>query len=345
MNRVHLFRRIMLALSMVAAVLATSSCENGVIFEGEGDCGIYYRIRFRYDYNIKFADAFAHEVNSVALYVFDQNDVLVQEIATTDKEALSSGSFEIPLELAPGRYTLMAWGGLMNEESFDLLPDTKIRATKREELQVKMHRQYDENGNATVSEDLLPLFHGTMPLEVLDIPGTYTETMHLMKNTNNIRILLHELSGKEVDADKFIFEINDDNGFYGWDNSLLDDEMITYSAWHQSSGTAEVEDTDVKAVTSVSVALAELTIGRMRAGDSPVLHIRNRETGEDVFRIPVADYALLVKGYYREKMGNQEYLDRQDEYTMTFFLDEGEWVSSVIYINSWRVVLNNSELN
>jgi hypothetical protein len=40
-------------------------------------------------------------------------------------------------------------------------------------------------------------------------------------------------------------------------------------------------------------------------------------------------------------MSNQEYLDRQDEYTMTFFLDEGEWVSSVIYINSWRVVINN----
>ena len=76
-----------------------------------------------------------------------------------------------------------------------------------------------------------------------------------------------------------------------------------------------------------------------------ILHIRNRETGEDVFRIPIADYALLVKGYYRQDMGDQEYLDRQDEYTMTFFLDEGEWVSSVIYINSWRVVLNNTELN
>ena len=73
--------------------------------------------------------------------------------------------------------------------------------------------------------------------------------------------------------------------------------------------------------------------------------IRNRETGEDVFRIPVADYALLVKGYYREKMGDQEYLDRQDEYTMTFFLDGGEWVSSVIYINSWKVVIDNTGLN
>ena len=81
------------------------------------------------------------------------------------------------------------------------------------------------------------------------------------------------------------------------------------------------------------------------AGESPVLHIKNRETGEDVFRIPVADYALLVKGHYRENMSDQEYLDRQDEYTMTFFLDEGEWVSSFIYINSWRVVLNDTGLN
>ena len=335
----------MLALSMVAAMLAASSCENGLIFDGEGDCGVYYRIRFKYDYNIKFADAFANEVNSVALYVFDENDVLVEEIATADKEALSSGTFEIPLELDPGKYTLMAWGGLMDEESFDLLADTHVGSTKLQELQVKMHRQYDGNGNAIVSEDLLPLFHGTLPLTVTDKPGTYTQTMSLMKNTNVIRILLHEMSGHEVDADKFIFEINDDNGLYDWDNTLLDDEMITYSAWHQSTGSANVEDSDVKAVTSVNVALAELTIGRMRAGASPVLHIRNRETGEDVFRIPVADYALLVKGNYRQGMGDQEYLDRQDEYTMTFFLDEGEWVSSVIYINSWRVVLNNTELD
>ena len=326
-------------------MLAGSSCVNGLIFDGEGDCGVYYRIRFKYDYNIKFADAFANEVNSVALYVFDGNDVLVEEIATTDKQALSSGNFEIPLELDPGKYTLMAWGGLMDEESFDLLADTHVGSTKLQELQVKMHRQYDGNGNAVVSEDLLPLFHGTLPLTVTDKPGTYTETMSLMKNTNVIRILLHEMSGHDVDADKFIFEINDDNGLYDWDNTLLDDEMITYSAWHQSTGSAEVEDSDVKAVTSVSVALAELTIGRMRAGDSPVLHIRNRETCEDVFRIPVADYALLVKGHYRQGMGDQEYLDRQDEYTMTFFLDEGEWVSSVIYINSWRVVLNDTELN
>ena len=345
MNRVHIFGRIVLALTMTASMLAASSCRSGLIFEGEGDCGVYYRIGFKYDYNIKFADAFANEVNSIALYIFNENDILVEETAVTDKEALSSGTFEIALEPKPGRYTLVALGGLMNEESFDLLPETETGVTKLEDLQVKMHRQYDSNGKATVSEDLLPMYHGTMVLNVSDTPGTYTETITMMKNTNSIRILLHEISGNTVDADKFIFEINDNNGMYDWDNTILDDEMITYSAWYKNTGTANVDDKDVKAVTSVSVALAELTIGRMRAGDSPVLHVRNKESGEDVLRIPVADYALLVKGNYREKMGDQEYLDRQDEYTMTIFLDEGEWVSSVIYINSWRVVLNNSGLN
>ena len=344
MNRVQLFRRILLAWSVVATMLGATSCESGLIFEGEGDCGVYYRIRFKYDYNIKFADAFAHEVNSIALYVFDENDILVQEFATTDKAALASGNFEIPLELLPGRYTLLAWGGLMEEESFDLLPTAVKGMTTLQEMQVKMHRQHDAQGNATVGEDLLPLFHGTMPLEVVNEPGTHTKTLSLVKNTNNVRILLHEMSGHDVDADKFIFEIKDQNGLYDWDNTLLPDEQITYSPWHQSTGSADME-AQTKAMTSVNVALAELTIGRMQAGQSPVLNIKNRTTGEDVFRIPLADYALLVKGNYRKEMGDQEYLDRQDEYTMTFFLDEGEWVSSVILINSWRVVLNDTGLN
>ena len=71
MKRVHIFRRGILAWALVATVWGLVSCDNGLIFEGEGDCGVYYRIRFKYDYNIKFADAFANEVNSIALYVFD----------------------------------------------------------------------------------------------------------------------------------------------------------------------------------------------------------------------------------------------------------------------------------
>ena len=38
-------------------------------------------------------------------------------------------------------------------------------------------------------------------------------------------------------------------------------------------------------------------------------------------------------------------LSNQDEYNMTFFLDEdGDWLSASIIVNSWRVVLNEDIL-
>ena len=75
-NRVHIFRRLALASAMVVAMLATTSCNDGLgTFDGEGDCGVY--ISFKYDYNLKDANAFAKEVNAIALYVFDENDTLL----------------------------------------------------------------------------------------------------------------------------------------------------------------------------------------------------------------------------------------------------------------------------
>jgi hypothetical protein len=134
-----------------------------------------------------------------------------------------------------------------------------------------------------------------------------------------------------------------------WNNNVLEDEVITYKPWFVTTGTAEVEpgygtNADHSDGT-VSVAIAEFTLGRMIDGKSPILTIWNIEDNKKVFSIPVADYALLVKGYYNRNMNNQEYLDRQDEYTMTFFLDEdGDWLSASILVNSWRVVLNNNIL-
>ena len=45
-------------------------------------------------------------------------------------------------------------------------------------------------------------------------------------------------------------------------------------------------------------------------------------------------------------MTDQEYLDRADEYNMTFFLDRSNsWISTVVQVHSWRVVVNNSNLD
>ena len=74
------------------------------------------------------------------------------------------------------------------------------------------------------------------------------------------------------------------------------------------------------------------------------VNVYNRD-GETVVSVPLIDYALLVKGKYSRELTDQEYLDYQDEYSMVFFLDERDrWIDSYIYINSWRVVLQDTDL-
>jgi hypothetical protein len=71
----------------------------------------------------------------------------------------------------------------------------------------------------------------------------------------------------------------------------------------------------------------------------------NTETGETIINIPLLDYIQLVKGYENRDMSMQEYLDRQDEYNMVFFIDERDnWMQAYIYINSWKVVLQSHAL-
>ena len=336
--------RLMLATMLIA--LSFSSCKDGFIYDGEGDCNVYYNISFKYDYNMKFADAFAKEVNSVALFVFDTNNTLVKSVVVND-ESVKGDNFAIPLDLPAGRYELLAWAGLKNSQSFKLLADAKVGVTKRQEMQVKMNRE-TVNGVAVVDKDLSSLFHGMMSLDYPSTPGTYNATMSLMKNTNSIRVMLQQMSDDLV-AEKFRYEITADNGYMDWNNNILEDEVITYKPWYVVSGTADVQpDYGTNADHSngaVSVAIAEFTLGRMIDGKSPILTIWNKEENKKVLSIPIADYALLVKGYYNREMNNQEYLDRQDDYTMTFFLDEdGKWLSASILVNSWRVVLNNNIL-
>ena len=332
---------VMLATLLFA--LSTSSCKDGFIFEGEGDCGTYYNIEFKYDYNMKYADAFANEVKSVSLFVFDKNDILVESVTIADEERLKAADFAIPLELESGEYELVAWAGLNNETSFDLLADAVVGKTKREELQVALKTTNDKR----VAADLEPLYHGAMTLNYTAEPGTYTETMSLVKDTNVVRILLQQMSDGIV-ADKFRYEITADNGLLDWNNDVIANGELTYEPWSVTTGTADVAPdygTNATRTDQVSVAIAEFTVNRMIDGRSPILTIYNIEENEPVLSIPVADYALLVKGHYNSNMSNQEYLDRQDEYNMTFFLDEdGDWLSASIIVNSWRVVLNNDTL-
>ncbi|MCL1615829.1 FimB/Mfa2 family fimbrial subunit [Bacteroides sp. ET71] len=337
----------------LAALL--SACD--AIYDYEGDCDVHYRVRFSFEHNLSYADAFAHEVDDISLFVFDHEGRYVTRVDSRAAQ-LDDQTVALPA-LAAGRYTLVAWGGtqgpLQTYETPTLVPGSSTLA----DLTCRIDdRTRDDEGQAHVGE-MDKLFHGIQAYDLDADEGTHTLPMPLVKDTKHVRIVLQHLSGDEVDPDDFIFTLTDDNGHLAHDNTPLPDEVLAYDAWHVTQGTASLPDDEAdadaqsRATTSISVAVAELTTSRLMAGqdDNPTtLTISRKEPDEDgtrhtVLSIPLADYALLVKGHYNRQLSDQEYLDRQDEYNLTFFLDEdNNWASSSIIINSWRVVLSDVEL-
>ena len=75
------------------------------------------------------------------------------------------------------------------------------------------------------------------------------------------------------------------------------------------------------------------------------LEVFDKETQRMIVRVPLVDYALLVKGEYRRNMDDQEFLDRMDEYNLVFVLDQNHhWVSMSINIHSWKLVWQNTNI-
>jgi len=338
----------------LACLLAFSSCSNSWLYEEEGDCSVYYRLKFRYDMNLKWADAFANEVTSIHLYAFDKSGLLAWQKA----EQIVPGTAEnysMLLDLPAGDYKLLAWCGLQNDgehdESFSV-PEARVGETRMEQLQCALNRQHDESG-AYSNEHLYRLFHGVLDvaLPVNDDGGSYEYTMSLIKNTNHIRVILQHLSGVDVNKDDFIFRIDDENGLMAYDNELLEDENINYRPWDVQNVEAGIGMDGNRAVhANVKGLVADFTVGRLieTHREKMILAIDTKD-GKKVARIPVMDYALMGKEYYEKEynypMDKREFLDRLDECVMTLFLDENNnWVSSVIQILSWRVVLSNVEV-
>ncbi len=345
---IGMFRTVASVIVALVSALVVSSC-NGMIYDDQGDCSAKYRLMFRYDYNMKFADAFAHEVKSVAVYAFDVDGNMVWH-GTDRGERLAADGYALDLPLPAGDYRIVAWCGLDDGESFTV--GVRSRSDLAD-MVCTLNTEAGAGGTAYCDDDLHPLFYGSIDvtLPTMEDGGEYTCTVPLVKDTNVFRIVLQQMSGDGLDSNDFEFSIEGaGNARLDSENGLMEGGDVTYGAWSKYSGEAGVTDEDGTVVTGVSAVVAELTVGRLMMLDwkgdrnRPVLTVRKKD-GSKVLSIPVIDYALLVKGKYNREMSNQEYLDRQDEYNMTFFLDaDHKWLSASVIINSWRVVLDNVDL-
>lgn len=319
-------------LPIAALLCALSSCINDDL----EPCPKGVNLRFVYNYNMEYANAFPAKVDCLTLYIYDENGNYVAT-RTETSDALKDENYRMQIDLAEGSYHFVAYGGLACE-AHSFTPNAEPAAgSTLQALQIAM-----QHNGETSDAKLHDLFYGNLDVTVEG--DMYADhTVYMMKNTNNVQIILQQLNNQPLDSDDFDFRITDDNTLFASDNSLISNGTITYLPWSQGErivGESGGEESEV------TVAYAELSTSRLMTANHPRLLITAREDGREIVNIPLNDYLLLLKSDLYADMPAQEFLDRESEWSLIFFLDDNNlWLQTVIVINDWVVRLNNIPLS
>ena len=287
------------------------------------ECRLY--VRFRYDYNMEFSDAFASQVNRVDVFVFDKDGTFVMK-KSEQGETLGGGSYRMPLPLPAGEYRIAAWAGMSDD--FEM-PEPVAGKTTLEELTVRMKREESLVHNKALN----PLWYGGVQAVSFTGRQEQTETVSLIKDTNKFRFILQKSGpGEELDINDCLFEIRADNGYYDWNNDLLDDDMISYRPYYLE----KVEDVGI---------VVEMNTMRLLEHKKVYLTLTRKSDGKELMKIDLIPYLLLTK-MEGHNIPAQEYLDRQSEYAIVFFYNPEllNFLSTKIVINGWTIWLKGEDL-
>lgn len=293
------------------------------------------RLRFIYEYNMEFANSFPKQVDCLTLLIFDGDGHYVQT-RTASRPETSDEDWRMLIDLPAGKYRMIAYGGLdCSDASFSFTSDPA--ETLLEDIEVKLNP-------APVSTDeghaLHHLFYGSLDIEIPE-PGndtTYTDgTVYMMKDTNDIRIILGNENGIPTDAADFDFRLISDNTLMNYKNFLLPTAPTTYWPWVQGNAEIGLLDSEEPAI----VAFAEISTSRLVKGNPTTLLITRKSDGYEVVRVPLINILMLYKGERYASMPAQEFLDRESRWNITFFLTaDGLWLRTKIVVNDWTVRYN-----
>ena len=91
-----------------APMVSLSSCD-GAIYEDLDPCRSGIEVRFVYDYNMLFANAFYSQVDCLTLFVYDSDSVSYTHLDVYKRQARSGKVILLPLTDLWGSITLATW--------------------------------------------------------------------------------------------------------------------------------------------------------------------------------------------------------------------------------------------
>lgn len=363
-------RGILPFLGALLIALAAPACES--LYDELSDCYSGVKLRFVYEYHMEQgANAFPSNVDCIDVYVFDAAGGFVTQFSETSS-VLKDESYRMDIPLQPGSYRLVVYGGLSCDRSeFRLSPQwdgPSADAPVMSDITVTL--PLDEDGVSRrklhdIEERSGGLFYGTLDLTLteddISSSGYREETVRLMKDTNNIQVILQELEDPYViDVADYEFKIVDDNFVLDADNKFIEianedfrpcyrpyfteNRQMGYVNYVPEDGARVEED----ASRPVQVACAEFSTSRlfMEHLSTARLVVSDSRTGAEIINIPLILYLTAIRGHGDTWIkSDQEFLDRQSRWDLILFLRNGKWNSTsiMISVNAWIVRINNME--
>ena len=323
-KRPHQYRALKLLLTIVG-FLALTSCT--WVKDENDDCPYGFWLKLRYSYNMLDVDAAPKYVTDAYVYVYDADGNYVKRIFVTPK-VLKEHDYRVEVDGLPeGDYQFVVWSGMANSQ-YAVSGDMKTIADFRLELL--------GTGAAT---ELPALYHGYLSAVHYDDSYAVHE-VELMKNTNQLACLVVSVDNTEIpNPADYTMQVVAANGMMNAYNQLVSDAAVTYMPFEQEAVT--IDDADYGQLHGVKFNITTLRL--MSDSDSRII-LQKKSTGQVVFNISFPEYIGMIGSLYTN-MGRQitaqEYLDRQDFYTIVFFLSADFEQLLQLQVNSWRLRANN----
>lgn len=201
--------------------------------------------------------------------------------------------------------------------------------------------------------------------------ATYA-TVSLIRDTKHLNLTLRHVDNPESTfADDYEIKIIDNNAHLAHDNNVLTHDSVRYTpyaSWTSrmlDDNTVEIEtihqgnpgqywtdndatrDGDASANVVQRTAHYNLMFNRLIHNqadndDNAMLEIHNKSNGNLVAKVNLP--YILSQGrmaYEIQNYGHQEYLDREYDYHLDFFLKGDTWVAVEIHVLSWAYRMQN----
>ena len=330
----YYIKRIVPILISACSVILISAC----IRENTIGCPQPVKVKLKYSYNILDVNIFDKKTDRAVLHIFNEEGLLIMH------REIEGGIDEISIPpLKSGKYHFIAHArnSKVIDEQADLkIPELTDGVSKIEEFTAYLKRSNNEVQDKKLNDFLIGY-------TISDIVTNIEKRVEVSLKSVIKRVhiaLLSTNKGEVLEPDRYNFKIIDNtgNGHIRYDYTQLPDKAITYKPYNKATSFL---DNPMEGEVSIAV-IAKINTARLIEQNLPHLIITDNLSKLEVVNVNLTWLLSLTNMENNNgRWGLQEYLDRQDNYSITLLIDSatGLWSKNTIVINGW--VINMKEID